>query len=425
VVLENFAHVVSRVLDHCKVRYVVIASIGDLLSPARGRFTNFFVRHLKKLVPPFRIAEAISFPEALRTGRALKWKDPRLDHDAVALLQYTGGTTGVSKGAILTHGNLVAVALQSYEWFKSQIGPDADTWLVTLPIYHIATFFGTLLAIRAAADGTMILDPRDLRSYLKDLRRVHPTSLSGVNTLFNALVNKPQFCRCDFSRLKLVIGGAAAIHPSVAEKWHAATSVPITQAYGLTETAGLVTCNPPGLAFNGTVGLPLPSTEVSIRDDCGQKLPIGCDGEICVRGPQVMRGYWQRPAATAEAFTPDGWLRTGDIGNLDPQGFLRITDRKKDMILVSGFNVFPSEVEAVINAMPEVAECGVVGLPNGIGGQTVKAFVQRKDPGLTPEAVIRHCHIHLTNYKVPKQVEFVESLPMTYVGKILRRELRA
>jgi long-chain acyl-CoA synthetase len=425
VVLENFAHVLEKVLANTAVKHVVTTQVGDLLTPPRRLMVNFAVRYVEKLVPEWHIGHAIALRIAVERGASRSLNEAAPSHSDVAFLQYTGGTTGVSKGAMLTHGGLIANMLQAGAWSRGVLEAGSETVVTALPMYHVFSLTANcLLFIKLGGLNLLITNPRDLPGFVKELLKTPWTTITGVNTLFNGLLNTPGFEAVDFSRMKFALGGGAAIHRAVAERWQAVTGRPIVQGYGLTETSPFVSCNPLDIEYTGSIGLPLPSTEIAMMDEQNRELPPGATGEICVKGPQVMAGYWQMPGETAAAFTPDGWLRTGDIGVMDADGYLRITDRKKDMILVSGFNVYPNEVEEVIAAMPGVVECGVIGVPDSVTGEAVKAFVVTHDSNLTAEEIIAFCRENLTNYKVPKIVEFRSELPKTPVGKILRRELR-
>ncbi len=425
VILENFAHVLERVLARTPVKHVVTTQVGDLLTAPRGWLVNLAVKRIKKMVPPWHIQQAISFLTALRLGRKTAWKEVVSGLPDIALLQYTGGTTGTSKGAILTHGNLIANVLQGVEWAKVRLEEGNEIVVTALPLYHIFSLtVNCLMFTRLAGLNVLITNPRDMRGFVKELKKLRFTAITGVNTLYNSLLNQPGFSELDFSRLKVALGGGAAIHRAVAERWQAVTRHCLTEGYGLTEASPLVSCNHLDAEHAGTIGLPLPSTEVVIRDENDHDLPAGSAGEICVRGPQVTPGYWKRPEETENALGPGGWLRTGDIGIMDERGYIRVTDRKKDIILVSGFNVYPTEVEDVIAAIPGVVESGVVGVPDLIGGEVVKAFVVTTDPAVSPQVIIAHCRQHLTSYKVPKLIEFRSELPKNPIGKVLRRELR-
>ncbi|CCE03768.1 long-chain fatty acid--CoA ligase [Bradyrhizobium sp. STM 3809] len=429
IVLENFAHTVQQVVGHTQVKHIVVASMGDLLG-FKGVIVNLVVRRLKKMVPAFSLPGAVPFNDALAAGRGKRFQKPAIGPDDVAFLQYTGGTTGVSKGATLLHRNIVANVLQNDAWLQPVMNmpPHVDRLLIVcaLPLYHIfALTCCFLLAVRAGGANLLIPNPRDIAGFIKELMKYQVNNFPAVNTLYNGLLHHPDFKKLDFSKLKVSNGGGMAVQRPVAEQWKQVTGCSIAEGYGLSETAPVLTCNvPTSTEFTGTIGLPLPSTWLSIRDDDGNEVPLGQAGEICAKGPQVMAGYWNRPEETAKVMTADGFFRTGDVGVMAADGSVKIVDRKKDMILVSGFNVYPNEVEEVIAAHPGVLETAVIGLPDEKTGELVKAFVVKKDPSLTAEDLIKHCHQQLTNYKVPKQIEFRTELPKTNVGKILRRELR-
>lgn len=424
VILENFAHVLQEVLSATAVRTVIVTAVGDLLHLPMRLMVNAVVRHVRKQVPRWDIAGAVRFNAALRTGKYLPLEPVALTHDDIAFLQYTGGTTGVAKAAVLTHRNMVANLLQLSAW----LGPTdlrGAIVITALPLYHIFSltvnaFVFTLLG----GHNVLITNPRDFKGFVKELSKHRFNAISAVNTLFNALLHTPGFAQLDFSSLRLSFGGGMAVQPAVAAQWQKVTGCAITQGWGLTETSPVGTANPLFAEFNGSIGLPIPSTEISVRDDAGRALPLGQSGEICLRGPQVMREYWRRPDETAQVFLPDGWLRTGDIGRMDERGYVYLEDRKKDMILVSGFNVYPNEVEAVIAAHPGVLEVAAVAEPNEHSGEAVAIFVVRKDPNLTAEQLIGHARHELTGYKLPKHVYFRAELPKSNVGKILRRPLR-
>jgi len=426
VILENFAHVLEKVLACTGIKHVVTTQIGDLMPAPRRWLVNFVVKHVKKMVPPSHLERAMRFGTALRLGARSGLQEARPGQRDIALLQYTGGTTGISKGAILTHGNLIANLLQASEWSRNILEEGKEIAVTALPLYHIFSLsMNCLLLTKLGGTNLLITNPQDMRGFIKELRHSRFSMIVGVDTLFSRLLNTPGFADVDFRHLRLALGGASAIHPAVAKRWLATTAIPLTEGYGLTEAVTYVSCNPWRSEYSGSVGVPAPSTEVSIRDDENRELPFGREGEICVRGPQVMQGYWNRPEETARAFTADGWLRTGDIGVMDDRGYVRITDRKKDMIIVSGFNVYPNEVEGVIGSMPEVLECGVIGVPDAKTGEAVNAFVVSSTPELSSEAVIAFCRQNLTSYKIPKAVEFRSELPKSPVGKVLRRELRS
>ncbi len=426
VILENFAHVLEKASGLTALRHVVTTGVGDLLPFPRRVAMNFVLRYVKKMVPAWRIPGAIRFRSALAIGARAPFAEAQPGHRDIAVLQYTGGTTGISKGAMLTHGGLVANMLQACAWSKGALREGAETVVTALPMYHVFSFTANcLLFIKLGGSNLLITNPKDMRGFVKELAQSQWTVMTGVNTLFNALLNTPGFDQLDFSRLKFALGGGAAVHQTVGERWQKVTGHPLLQGYGLTEASPFVSCNPLATGYSPTIGLPLPSTDIAIMDESGCLLPPGSQGEICVKGPQVMAGYWQMPAESQAAFTADGWLRTGDIGIMDEKGYIRITDRKKDMILVSGFNVYPNEIENVIAAVAGVVECGVIGVPDVVSGEIVKAFIVSQDPNLSAEEVVRFCRQSLTNYKVPRLIEFRETLPKTPVGKILRRELRA
>ncbi|MDD5298611.1 MAG: AMP-binding protein [Rhodocyclaceae bacterium] len=430
VVLENFAHVLEQALammgDRNPVRQVVVTGLGDLLGPVKGALVNFALRHVQRMVPAWRLPGAMSFRQALERGARLPFAAVPLGPDDLAFLQYTGGTTGVAKGAMLTHGNMLANLAQIHAWVQPIVRDGQELIVTALPLYHIFSLTANcLLFVKLGAASLLIANPRDIAGMIREMGRYPFTAITGVNTLFNALLQHPDFKKLDFRSLRIALGGGMSVQRAVAERWQALTGVPVIEAYGLTETAPAVTINPMDLkAFNGCIGLPVPSTEVSIRDDEGREQPMGSPGEICVRGPQVMKGYYGQPEETARAMTADGFLLTGDIGIMDRHGFVRLVDRKKDMILVSGFNVYPNEVEDVIAALPGVREVAAVGMPDAHSGEAVKVFIARQDPGLTVEAVMAHCRQNLTGYKLPKAVEFRDQLPKSAVGKILRRALK-
>ena len=429
IVLENFAHTVQQVLGKTPVRHVVVASMGELLG-AKGLLVNFVVRSVKKMVPEFSIPHMVRFRDALIQGRRMPFTAPQLSSSDVAFLQYTGGTTGVSKGATLTHRNVIANVLQSEAWLNPSMSQppvvDFPTIVCALPLYHIFALTAcALLGMRVGALNILIPNPRDIPGFIRELAKYKVNMLPAVNTLYNALVNHPDFRHVDFSSLKVANGGGMAVQKAVNDKWHALTGTNIIEGYGLSETAPVATCNRSDTAgFTGTIGLPVPSTEIAIVDDDGKALPLGSIGEIAIRGPQVMSGYWNRPDETAKVMTADGYFRSGDIGIMDENGYVKIVDRKKDMILVSGFNVYPNELEEVIMAHPGVLECAVVGVPDEHSGEAVKVFVVRKDPALNAEQLMDYCKQEFTGYKKPKYIEFRDELPKTNVGKILRRALR-
>ncbi len=426
VIVENFAHTLEQVRARVPVKHVVVTSLGEMLGFPKSMLVDFVVRRVKKMVPPWRLDGAVRFSDALARGGRHRLQAVELGHDDIAFLQYTGGTTGKAKGAILTHGNIIANLQQAHAWIAPFMHEGEEVIITALPLYHIFSLTANCLTFfKIGAVNVLITNPRDIPGFVKELGKHKFTTITGVNTLFNALLNNPDFARLDFSNLRVSLGGGMAVQQVVAEKWRKVTGVPLVEAYGLTETSPAVTINPLDLPeFNHSIGLPVPSTEISIRDDADVEQPIGQRGELCVRGPQVMRGYWQLPEETARAFTPDGFLRTGDIAVIDDKGFISIVDRKKDMILVSGFNVYPNEVEDVVASHPGVIEVAAVGVPDERSGEAVKVFVVRKDPNLTEAELIAYCQQNLTGYKVPHRIEFRDDLPKSNVGKILRRELR-
>ncbi|MBI4996873.1 MAG: long-chain-fatty-acid--CoA ligase [Rhodocyclales bacterium] len=426
VVVENFAQTVEKVIAHTNLRHIVVTPMGEMLGGLKGMLVNFVVRRVKKLVPPWHIPGAVNLQHTLSAGRRHGFKQPEIGLDDLAFLQYTGGTTGVAKGAMLSHRNIVSNVTQATAWIVPPVRERQELIVTALPLYHIFALTANCLTfLRVGSTNLLIANPRDIPGFIKELGK-HPfTVITGVNTLFNALLNNPEFAKLDFSKLLITLGGGMAVQKPVADKWQAVTGKPLIQAYGLTETSPAATINPLYAAeFSGSIGLPIPSTELSIRDDAGTEVAAGAVGEICIRGPQVTKGYWQRPDESAAAFYPDGYLRTGDVGYVDPKGFVFLVDRKKDMILVSGFNVYPNEVEEVVAAHPGVLEVAAIGIPNAHSGEAVKIFVVRKDPNLTPEEIIAHCRTQLTSYKVPHHVEFRNDLPKTNVGKVLRRALK-
>ena len=426
VVLENFAHVVQQVLGRTAIKQVFVTAAGDSLSFPKSLLVNLVVRHVRKQVPPWNMPSALRLRRALSAGQTLTLQDVSIGPDDLAFLQYTGGTTGVAKGAMLSHGNICSNVLQAQAWlgdiFKDQ---QAGTLITALPLYHIfALSANCLLFARLGWKNILIINPRDLKAMVADMKKYPCNFLSGVNTLFNAMLHAPGFGDVDFSGLKITLGGGMAVQAAVAERWKQATGCVLTQAWGLTETSPAACINPPGEQFNGSIGLPISSTEVSIRDDAGHEMQLGEIGEICVRGPQVMRGYWKRDDETAKVMLPGGWLRTGDVGRMDARGFVYIEDRKKDMILVSGFNVYPNEVEAAAVTCPGVLEVAAVAQPDERSGEVVALFVVRKDPAVTEKDVIDCCRKTLVGYKIPRHIYFRGDLPKSNVGKILRKSLR-
>ena len=430
VILENFAATLAQVIETVPTKKVLLAAMGDMLGLVKGALVNHVLRRVKKLVPPFQLDGAVRFNEALAQGRHMSLAPAAVGPDDIALLQYTGGTTGVSKGAVLLHRNLVANILQAEAWYQpalSMIPPGEQIVTVcALPLYHIFGFNSNMmLGLRMGGCNILIANPRDIPAMLKALSTQRFHSLPAVNTLFTALANHPDFDKVDWSHLKISVGGGMAVTAGTARLWLEKTGCPICEGYGLSETSPSATCNPvDAQAYTGTIGLPLPSTELALLDDAGHEVPVGQAGEIAIRGPQVMAGYWQRPDETAKVMTADGYFRTGDIGTVDERGYFRIVDRKKDMILVSGFNVYPNEIEDVLSQLPGVLECAAVGIPDAKAGEAVKVVIVKKEPTLTEADVRAWCEANLTGYKRPKVVEFRTELPKSTVGKILRRELR-
>ena len=426
VIVENFASTLAEVIGRTRVEHVVLVRMGDGLGFPKSALVNFVVRRVKKMVPPFHLPDAVGFARALDEGRGKSLQPVGAGRDDVAFLQYTGGTTGVAKGAALSHGNVVSNLQQTSLWIGRQFEPGQEVFVTALPLYHIFSLVANCLTgMKYGALNVLITNPRDMPAFVKTIAGLGFSVITGVNTLYNGLLNTPGFESVDFSRLKLAVGGGMAMQRAVADRWRAATGVPVVEAYGLTETSPAAVVNRLDQAeFTGSIGLPLPSTEISIRDDDGNEVGFDTPGELCVRGPQVMQGYWGRPDATAEVISEDGWLRTGDMATIDEEGYLRIVDRKKDMIIVSGFNVYPNEIEDVVALHPGVLEVGAVGVPDERSGEVPKIVVVKKDPDLTSEALIEHCREQLTGYKIPRHVEFRDELPKTNVGKVLRRELR-
>ncbi|WP_312486857.1 long-chain-fatty-acid--CoA ligase [Massilia timonae] len=429
IVLENFAHTVQKVMGKTPLRHVVVASMGEMLGGVKGMLVNFVVRNVKKMVPEFSLPNMVTFKEALAQGERMPFKPAELRIDDVAFLQYTGGTTGVSKGATLTHRNVIANVLQTEAWAEpcmKQAAGEQVTIVCALPLYHIFALTACAMwGMRMGALNVLIVNPRDIPAFVKELAKYRVNMLPAVNTLYNALANNPDFAHLDFSALRMCNGGGMAVQKPVADKWRQITGVAIVEGYGLSETSPVATCNrADSTEFTGTIGLPVPSTDIAIVDDEGRHMAPGEIGEIAIRGPQVMTGYWNRPDETAKVMTADGFFRSGDVGVMDAGGYVKIVDRKKDMILVSGFNVYPNELEGVIAGHAGVLECAVVGVPDDHSGEAVKVFVVKKDPGLTAEQLMDYCKQQFTGYKRPKYIEFRDELPKTNVGKILRRALR-
>ncbi|MEF1310962.1 long-chain-fatty-acid--CoA ligase FadD [Vibrio mytili] len=426
VIVSNFANTLEQIVDNTSVKNVVLTSLGQMLPRAKGTVVDFVVKYIKGMVPKYDLPGAISMRKAIRKGRRLQYVKPFMSGDDIAFLQYTGGTTGVAKGAVLTHSNMIANVLQAKGAYGPVLTPGREMVVTALPLYHVfALTVNCLLFIEMGGRNLLITNPRDIPGFVKELQK-HPfTAITGVNTLFNALVNNEDFHELDFSNLRLAVGGGMAVQRAVAESWLKTTGCYLLEGYGLTECSPLVAAYPHDLTeYNGSIGLPVPSTEVRIVDEEGNVLANSETGELQVRGPQVMQGYWQRPEATKDTINKDGWLSTGDIVKFDDEGFLHIVDRKKDMILVSGFNVYPNEIEDVVAMHGKVLEVAAIGQPHEVSGELVKIYVVKRDPSLTKDEVIAHCREHLTGYKVPRLVEFREELPKTNVGKILRRVLR-
>ncbi len=426
VILENFAHTLEEVIDDTDVEHVITTGVGDLLTFPRNLLVNFVLRHVRREVPRYRFANSVTFRRALSEGANEQLSHVEIGLADIAYLQYTGGTTGVSKGAMLSHRNMVYNVEQSIRWQGDAYdGVKPLVAITALPLYHIFSLQGNcLLGMAQGGLNVLITNPRDMPGFVKEISRFEFNLLTGVNTMFAGLMNTPGFSDIDFSALRVVVGGGMAVQPAVARQWHKVTGKPILQGYGLTETSPAAICNTIDSEFTGSIGLPIPSTDAMIVGDDGNALPVGSIGEICIKGPQVMEGYWQRPAETAEVMLPGGWLRTGDIGRMDEDGFIYIEDRKKDMILVSGFNVYPNEIENVVVEMEGILEAAAIGVPHEKSGEVVKIFAVRTDTSITEQDVLEYCRENLTGYKRPKMVEFREELPKTNVGKILRRALR-
>jgi long-chain acyl-CoA synthetase len=425
VIVENFASVLDKVIARTPVKHVIVTQLGDMLDFPKRMIVNLVVKHVKKMVPAWNLPNAIELRDALIEGGRFPLQPVDVGHDDLAFLQYTGGTTGVSKGAMLTHRNIIANLQQAHAWIESALR-DEELIVTALPLYHIFALTANCLTFfKIGATNLLITNPRDIPGFIKEIGKYPFTTITGVNTLFNAMINNPDFARIDLSKLHLTLGGGMAVQRAVAERWKQITGVTLIEAYGLTETSPAATMNPLDMPeYNGCIGLPISSTEVTIRDDDGKDMPMGEPGELCIRGPQVMKGYWNRPDETAKVIMPDGYLRTGDVAIMDSNGYFKIVDRKKDMILVSGFNVYPNEIEDVLAMHPGVLESAAVGVPDEKTGEAIKIFVVKKDPDLTEASIIEHCRAHLTGYKVPRQIAFRTELPKTNVGKILRRQLR-
>ena len=426
-VLDNFGDTVQEVLDHLPGVRAITSGLGDMLGFPKGSIVNFVLKYVKKMVPDYRIEGAVRFRDALTLGQMHPLPEVAIGHDDIAFLQYTGGTTGVAKGAMLTHANMIANMQQVGAWVTLSLDRGQEVAIAALPLYHIFSLTAcAMVFMRIGAHVVLVTNPRDMPEFVKILKSAPFSILPGVNTLFNGLLNTPGFEQLDFSHLKVTLGGGMAVQRAVAEKWKQVTGCTLAEAYGLTETSPGVCINPLDLKdYNGSIGLPLPSTDVCVKDDAGKVLATGEIGELCVKGPQVMKGYWQRPEETAKVIDGDGWLHTGDMARMDERGYFYIVDRKKDMILVSGFNVYPNEIEDVVAMMPGVLEVAAIGVPDDKSGEAVKVFIVRKDPALTADQVKAFCRENLTGYKLPRYIEFRDSLPKSNVGKILRKELRA
>jgi len=427
VIFANSASILEKVKSKTKVKHVILTQIGDMLSFPKSMIVNFVIKNVKKMVPSYNLPGHIKFLDALALGDETKFNSIELNHSDIAFLQYTGGTTGVSKGAVLSHGNIVANMIQARAWIKDAIVPGEEIIITPLPLYHIFSLTANCFIFNSiGALNVLITNPRDFDGFIKELSKWKFSAFTGVNTLFNALINHPEFKNLDFSSLKLTLGGGMAVQKAVAEKWKATTGKPLIEAYGLTETSPAACINPLDIPeYNGMIGVPISSTDVKILDDDGKEVALGERGEIAIKGPQVMQGYWNRPEETAKVMTEDGFFKTGDIGVVDERGYFKIVDRKKDMILVSGFNVYPNEIEDVVVSHPKILEAAAIGIPHEKSGEVVKLFIVKKDNSLTSEEVISFCKEEMTGYKVPKSVEFREELPKSNVGKILRKDLRA
>lgn len=426
VIFENSANILEKVISKTSIRNVITTQIGDMLGFPKSAIVNFVLKNVKKMVPAWSLPNSVKFKDILKLGEISKFTKVESNHDDIAFLQYTGGTTGVSKGAILSHSNIIANILQAKEWIKHNIKDGEEIIITALPLYHIFSLTANCMIFSSVgALNILITNPRDIPGFVKELKKWKFTAFTGLNTLFNALLNNPDFKDVDFSKLKVTLGGGMAVQKPVAEKWKEVTKCTLVEAFGLTETSPAACINPMDLKeFNGYIGLPIPSTIMTIKDDDGNDLNVGQEGEVCIKGPQVMRGYWKNPQETEKVMTKDGFFKTGDIGYMTEDGFFKVVDRKKDMILVSGFNVYPNEIEEVVCGHPKILECAAISVPDAKSGEVPKIFVVRKDNSLTEEEVIKYCREHLTAYKIPKYVEFKTELPKTNVGKILRKELR-
>jgi len=425
VIIENDAHILEQEINGTNIEHVITTQIGDMCSFPKSLLINLAVKYIKKMVPKFSFSNSTSFNKALSSGAKLDFKNIHVTGDDIAFLQYTGGTTGVAKGAILAHKNMLANVMQASVWLKPNLTAGTELIITALPLYHIFSLMANCLTfMNYGALNVLITDPRDMNGFIKILKKFKFTAITGVNTLFNGLLNNPKITEVDFSQLKIALGGGMPVQNIVADKWHKITGKPLLEAYGMTETCPAICINPINLPkYNGTIGLPVPSTIISVRDDDGQEVALGEAGELWVKGPQVMQGYWNKPQETQNVMS-DGWFKTGDIATIAADGFVKIVDRKKDMILISGFKVFPNEVEEVLYHLPGILEAAVIGIKKDGFNEEVQAFIVKSDPALTKEHIIAYCHDHLTNYKIPKHIEFRDKLPKSNVGKILRRELR-
>ncbi len=426
VILENFAHTLSDVIEHTNVETVVTTRVGDMAKFPKSLLVNFVVQYVKKMVPPFSLPNAIRFHDVLKQGEGQAFANADLNHDDVAFLQYTGGTTGVAKGAALTHENMIANLLQAYSWASEDLHDGQETFITALPLYHIFSLTANaMFALKIGANSVLITNPRDMPGFVKELSGVKFSYITGVNTLFNGLLNTPGFADLDFSTMKLALGGGMAVQEDVANRWKAVTGHVLVEAYGLTETSPAACINPIDITgFSGNIGLPISSTEICVRDENGKDLGFDEPGELCIRGPQVMQGYWNRPKETANVLSEDGWLKTGDVAIVNTDGFVKLVDRLKDLIIVSGFNVYPNEIENVVALHPKVLEVGAIGVEHAKSGEAVKIFVVKSDPSLTEEELHAYCNEEMTRYKCPKYIQFVDDLPKSNVGKVLRKDLR-
>jgi len=426
VILENFSGTLASILESTSVKTIITTQIGDLAGFPKSLLVNFVVKHVKKMVPPFKLPKtAISFNDVLKAGKGKPFTDVEVKHEDVAFLQYTGGTTGVAKGAALTHRNMIANLLQVRAWASNELTDDHEIFITALPLYHIFSLTANAFSLTIGAKSVLITNPRDMPGFVKELGNEKFTFIAGVNTLFNGLLNTPGFDQLDFSNLKLVLGGGMAVQESVADDWKKVTGLALIEAYGLTETSPGVCINPTdNKGFSGNIGLPISSTEVCVKDEDGNEVPFDEPGELCVKGPQVMQGYWNRPKETANVMDKDGWLHTGDVAVINKDGFVKLVDRLKDLIIVSGFNVYPNEIENVVASHPKVLEVGAIGVPHKKSGETVKLYVVKKDKSLTEDELVNFCRQQMTGYKCPKHIEFVDDLPKSNVGKVLRKDLR-